>query len=153
MHAAGKAVRAAGVMPEREVLAPLMSRLAEGELDRASEAGSGAARHGQERSRASDEDNSDVMRCTVQVAENDIGNVASQNADSRSSTKGTGRVYLNGVIELLDSDNEAREGDGAVAAPSGEAPESDEFPMLEYSDSDLQRIDERVSESQNPGKT
>ena len=93
------------------------------------------------------------MRRNVPVAENDSGNVASQNADSRTSTEGTGRVYLNGVIELLDSDNEAREGDGAAAAPNGEALDSDEFPMLEYSDSDLQRIDERVSESQNPGKT
>jgi len=153
VHAAGEAVRAAGVMPEREVLAPLMSRLAEGELYRASEAGSGVSRHGQERSRASDVDTSDAMRRNVPVADDDSGNGVSQIADSRSSTDGAGRVYLNGVIELLDSDSEARKVDGAVAAPSEEAPDSDEFPMLEYSDSDLQQIDERVSESQNSGKT
>ena len=62
-------------------------------------------------------------------------------------------MYLSGVVELLDSDSDDRAGDGAVAAPCRGAAESKEFPMLEYTDSNLQRIDERVSESQGSGRT
>ena len=90
----------------------------------------------------------------MQVAEDNVsGPGAAQNADTSHDTKGAGRVYLNGVVELLDSNSDERNGNGAVAAPCGEAPDSKEFPMLEYTDSNLQRIDERVSESQSSGKT
>ena len=78
---------------------------------------------------------------------------ATQDADASRDTKGVGPVYLNGVVELLDSDSDDRAKDGAVAAPRGEAAESEEFPMLECTDSDLQRIDERVSESKGSGRT
>ena len=65
MHAAGKAVQAAGVMPDREVLGPLMLRLAKGELDRAPEAGLGILQRGRENLRSPDGDSSGARRGTV----------------------------------------------------------------------------------------
>ena len=153
VHAAGEAVRAAGVMPDREVLGPLLLRLGEGELDRAPEAGSGSLRRGRKNLRSPDGDRSGSRRGTVQAAEAVSGVGVVQPAGSSDDLGGAGRVYLNGVVELLDSDSDERDCVGAKEAPRGEAPESEEFPMLEFTDSDLQRIDERVSESQGSGKT
>ena len=89
----------------------------------------------------------------MQVAEDVSGVGAAQNADPSDDRGGAGCVYLSGVVELLDSDSDERDGVGAEEAPCGEAPESEEFPMLEFTDSNLQRIDERVSASQSSGKT
>ena len=57
---------------------------------------------------------------------------------------------LSGVINLLESDSDRRGGNGAVVTSGGEAPDSNEIPMLEYTNSYLQQIDEHVSESQGP---
>ena len=62
-------------------------------------------------------------------------------------------MYLSGVVELLDSNSDERDGNGVVVAPLREVPDSEEFPMLEYTDSNLQRIDERVSKSKSSRKT
>ena len=113
----------------------------------------GILRRSRENLWSPDGDNSGARRGTVQVAEDVSGFGAAQNADPSDDSGGAGRVYLSGVVELLDSDSDERDGVGAKEAPWGEAPESEEFPMLEFTDSDLQRIDERVSESQGSGKT
>ena len=114
----------------------------------------GSLQRRQESSAFPDEGKSGAGRPNVQVAKDAVGKSgATQDADTSCETNGVRPVYLSGVVELLDGNSDDHAGDGAVAAPRGGAAESEEFPMLEYMDSNFQRIDERVSKSQGSGQT